>query len=55
MYLSPGGGSNPASSQRPDRARGRERQRVREEYDSNPAAGQDRTDTAYILGVGINF
>jgi putative salt-induced outer membrane protein YdiY len=25
------------------------------DYDSNPAAGQERTDTAYILGVGINF
>jgi putative salt-induced outer membrane protein YdiY len=25
------------------------------DYDSNPAAGQQRTDTAYILGVGINF
>ena len=25
------------------------------DYDSNPAAGQDRTDTAYILGVGVNF
>jgi putative salt-induced outer membrane protein YdiY len=25
------------------------------DYDSMPAAGQERTDTAYILGVGINF
>ncbi|MGO8704041.1 MAG: YdiY family protein [Candidatus Brocadiia bacterium] len=25
------------------------------DYDSQPAAGQERTDTAYILGVGINF
>ena len=25
------------------------------DYDSNPAAGQERTDTAYILGVGVNF
>ena len=25
------------------------------DYDSNPAAGQERTDTAYILGAGINF
>ncbi len=25
------------------------------DYDSQPAAGQERTDTAYILGVGVNF
>lgn len=24
-------------------------------YDSQPAAGKERTDTEYIVGVGVNF